>query len=181
MKLYQIPLKEGDKMYKIEPLTGSLIYFEYDETIIKSNYPKKLLKALELCNNPYLLLPYNISVQHQIRKNALLIAKLISVTSKVNFWASNHLDSVIKPKYTDSKQGIEVFRQIYSKKKQDEMCLPRSIFAASMSKEFRKSGVIFIGVFLPSKSMHAWIIENVMQPDVNDNIWINFKPVAAIC
>jgi len=40
--------------------------------------------------------------------------------------------------------------------------------------------VIFIGVFLPSKSMHAWIIEDGIQPDPSDTMWINFQPVAVL-
>ncbi len=181
MKFYQIPLKEGNNTYKIDRLTGSLIYYEKRDAIKKSTYPKKLLNALALCDKPYHLLPYDVSGQHQIDIKAVIIAKSIYYISKVNFNISHKINSIIRPKYADSKQGIEVFRQLYYDEKQDEMCLPRSVFAACMSKKFKNAGVIFIGVFLPSKSMHAWIIENGMQPDVNDNIWINFKPVGAIC
>ena len=40
--------------------------------------------------------------------------------------------------------------------------------------------MIFIGVFLPTKLMHAWIIESGELADQFDDIWINFQPVAAI-
>jgi len=40
--------------------------------------------------------------------------------------------------------------------------------------------VIFIGVFLPSNTMHAWIIEDGKIVDPYDGIWLNFQPVAAL-
>jgi hypothetical protein len=39
---------------------------------------------------------------------------------------------------------------------------------------------LIIGVFLPSRAMHAWIIENHMQPDPQDRSWTSFQPVALI-
>jgi hypothetical protein len=49
-----------------------------------------------------------------------------------------------------------------------------------MSRKFADMGVVLIGVFLPSRSLHAWIIEDGMQPDSSDKQWINFQPVAAV-
>lgn len=38
---------------------------------------------------------------------------------------------------------------------------------------------MFIGAFLPSVQMHAWVIEDGMPADPHDDNWINFAPVAA--
>ena len=181
MKLYQIPVKEDGKLYKIDPLTGSLIYYKNHKAINEVHFPQKLLDALKFCDYPFFLQKYDMSEYRQLNKRTIITAKIISEISKVSFYFSYKINYLISPVYPDSKKGIETFRQLYDGIQQDEMCLPKSIFAASRSKEFKKKGVIFIGVFLPSKSMHAWIIENGIQPDVNDNIWINFKPVAALC
>ena len=37
---------------------------------------------------------------------------------------------------------------------------------------------MFIGAFLPSVQMHAWVIEDGMHADVGDNSWTNYTPVA---
>ena len=46
---------------------------------------------------------------------------------------------------------------------------------------FNEEGVVFIGAFLPSRAMHAWVIEKGIQPDQRDNIWHQYRPIAAIC
>jgi hypothetical protein len=50
---------------------------------------------------------------------------------------------------------------------------------AKSSKEFKKSGVLFIGADLPQTRLHAWIIEKDYQPDPWDRSWINYLPIAA--
>jgi hypothetical protein len=58
--------------------------------------------------------------------------------------------------------------------------MARCLFAASTSKLFREKGAILIGVFLPTNSLHSWIIEEGKIADPNDNIWINYQPIAMI-
>jgi hypothetical protein len=64
---------------------------------------------------------------------------------------------------------------------QDILCLPRSLFVSKTSIEFQNSGAVLIGVYLPSRIMHAWVIEGGAQQDQQDKIWHQFKPIAAIC
>jgi hypothetical protein len=40
--------------------------------------------------------------------------------------------------------------------------------------------VVVIGVFLPSRAMHAWTIEGNQMADPYDDIWINYQPVAML-
>lgn len=63
---------------------------------------------------------------------------------------------------------------------QNILCLPRSIFAATTSRQFKNKGVMFIGAFLPSTNMHAWIIENGYNAWRDDTIWINYTPVCLL-
>lgn len=62
-------------------------------------------------------------------------------------------------------------------KKQRTLCLPRAIFIATTSKRFKEHGVMFIGSFLPTVRMHAWVVEDGSNADVYDGQWICFKPV----
>ena len=81
--------------------------------------------------------------------------------------------------YGARSDAYEHFRSI-SGLKQDTLCLPRTLFAAKTSREFKKSGVLFIGVLLASKQMHAWIVEDGRICDQRDTRWVDYRPVAAI-
>jgi hypothetical protein len=58
--------------------------------------------------------------------------------------------------------------------------LQRCLLAAKISSSFKKNGVLFIGFSSSIKDMHAWIIEGNIQPDFDDRVWINYKPLLAI-
>lgn len=62
-------------------------------------------------------------------------------------------------------------------KKQLTLCLPRSLFVATTSKRFRDHGVLFMGTFLPTVRMHAWVVEDTMPADTRDKQWIHYQPV----
>lgn len=80
--------------------------------------------------------------------------------------------------FANAQQAILFYRNIYpSAEEQRRLCLPRAIFAATTSCKFKKNGVMYIGAFLPSTQMHAWVIEDNQQPDMWDNEWICYKPV----
>ncbi len=165
----------------MDTMTGALLYYNVKKNPQICRLPAKLLKAVSLCDNPYKLGHFGRSSEQKVNWLVIIAARIIVPIVKFSFWISYKIISGWIPLYDDAKQAIEAFYRIYPVDRQDSLCLPRALFAAAMSKKFRKNGVVFIGVFLPSKSMHAWIIEDGIQPDVNDNIWINFKPVAAIC
>lgn len=79
--------------------------------------------------------------------------------------------------FENSITAINVFCSIIPKN-QKILCLPRSVFAATTSRKFKNNGAMFIGVFHPSRHMHAWIIEDNCNPCSFDNNWINFTPIS---
>ena len=60
-----------------------------------------------------------------------------------------------------------------------QLCLQRAFLSSKISRGFIDNGVIFIGAFLPTGDMHAWIIENGKQPDYDDRGWVNYRPLLA--
>lgn len=186
MNIFHLPIESSQNTFKLDSLTGSLLSFNYQTVKINnSKFPDKLIKAIEECNNPYKL-NYEISkITNSIDEspnNCYISLRIIKQLTKHNFFIGYKSASLICPKrFNSTKEAIEYFRRKTQFEDEDTQCLPRSLFAAASSKSFDKNGVIFIGVFFPSNSMHAWIIENREQPDICDTIWTNFQPVAAIC
>lgn len=89
-------------------------------------------------------------------------------------WLLSHLRLGVFDNATDA---IDAFVKIHPKD-QKVLCLPRSIFAATLSRRFRKEGTMFIGAFLPSRHLHAFIIEGGKNPCRFDAGWTNYTPVA---
>lgn len=80
--------------------------------------------------------------------------------------------------YADAGGATEVYYQLYPGEQQKDLCLPRAFFARSASRRFRRHGAMFVGAFLPSVQMHAWVLEDGMHADYHDNNWVNYAPVA---
>lgn len=79
--------------------------------------------------------------------------------------------------YDDAQQASWVFQQCTKGMQQKLLCLSRSIFIATTSKRFKEHGTMYIGIFLPSRNMHAWVIEDNLQTDEWDNYWILYQPL----
>jgi hypothetical protein len=184
MNFISLPITYREKLYKMDPYLGLLLELEKYDFDLKIKQPKKLYNALGYCNNPYeLKLSESISFERKSvlhRKTLIIYLECLIKIIKLNFGIGRWFTFFGQPSFENAEQAILFFRKNKSGNIQDDLCLSRSLFAASTSKKFKEKGVIFIGVFLPSKSMHAWVIEDGIQPDLNDNIWINFQPVAAI-
>lgn len=184
MKFISLPIKFDEKLYKLNPFFGMLLEFEKTKQNTNITMPQKLNDALEYCNHPYTL---SKNAPIIIEKKPVFAQKTLSLYSNMlikfntlNFWFGRILSVFGQPVFDNTNQAISFFRNNKSGLIQNDLCLPRSLFAASTSKTFKAKGVIFIGVSLPSNLMHAWIIEDGEQPDPNDTMWINFQPVAAI-
>ena len=80
--------------------------------------------------------------------------------------------------YPDAGVATRVYYRLYPGEQQRNLCLPRAFFARSTSRRFRKHGAMFVGAFLPSVQMHAWVLEDGMHADHHDNNWVNYAPVA---
>ncbi len=185
MKFIGLPIQFKGKLYKIDPYFGLLLEFEKYYQNVGINQPEKLIAALKHCNNPYSLKQYEL---HTINRKLVLYKILLTFyfewlikLNNLNFGIGRWFSFFGRPIFEDARQAINFFRNHKPGKIQNDLCLSRSLFAASTSKKFKEKGVVFIGVSLPSKSMHAWVIEDGTQPDPCDYMWINFQPVAAIC
>ncbi len=80
--------------------------------------------------------------------------------------------------FADAGDASLFYYSIYpSMKRQQTLCLPRALFIATTSRRFRQHGTLFVGAFLPTVRMHAWVVEDGMPADCFDNQWIYFRPV----
>jgi hypothetical protein len=183
-KYISIPYNDGEYLWQISPNTGSLLRQKSKSKIIKKPFPKKVSEALSYCDNPYLCEP-NIDKNIEIcdswkyKKIEIFHEKLLKISN--NRFLLTKIYSSLKEKIFettfDSLNSINSIELHISKR--HELCLQRSFLAAKTSKSFTEKGVIFIGAFLPTGDMHCWIIENKMQPDINDRGWINYRPLIA--
>jgi len=82
--------------------------------------------------------------------------------------------------FNNTIDAVSFYRKYIHPENQNDLCLSRCLFAAATSKSFKRNGFIFIGVFLPSNSLHAWIIEDGFLVDRYDDSWILYQPVALI-
>lgn len=188
MKLYNIGVQADDGIYYLNRFQGKLIYSRSKCLRVQDTWPKKLSVQLSFCHSPYTICE-SIELQHdgylhgsQENRKALQKAfRIVRLWRAKAFCLACGYAALGSPCFSDSAAGIKFFRSNVLVSQQATLCLPRALFAASMSQRFPDAGVVFIGVFLPSRSMHAWIIEDGHQPDKNDSMWVNFRPVAAIC
>jgi hypothetical protein len=170
------------KVYRINKTFGFLLeYFIYEK--YKAELPKKIEVLFKQVNNPYLL-----KQTTEIPKNNItpkkpfytkFLAKLFTFLCLQSFLFVRVLACFRFPIFNTTVEAILFYRKLYPSEQQN-LCLPRSLFAACTSKTFKKNGGLFIGVFLPSRAMHAWIVEEGKQPDPFDDIWICYQPVAVM-
>lgn len=181
MKLKILDIFYQDLNYKFNGWLG-LMLVKTEKTEKKLCLHEKVKKPLMQVNHPYLLIPYsreriiNISTHKKI---AYKLAKVYTFLCLKSFLFVRLLSLVRFQIFETTEEAIFFYRKVFPNKQQN-LCLPRALFAACTSKSFKKNGVIFIGVFLPSKAMHAWIIEEDKQPDIYDDIWICYQPVAVM-
>jgi hypothetical protein len=183
MRWFSLPIIERENFYFMCPRTGTLMQ-SHDEEVGKIDpLPKKLKVALRLCNQPYSMRssPASLHDSHKCSERQKMIAQRMLYISRINLFLARQYASYSKPFFNRSSDAIKFFHEATPSSDRSKLCLPRSLFAAKTSKSFNDTGVILIGVFLPSRQMHAWIIEDEQQADPLDNIWHLYRPVAAIC
>lgn len=183
MKFIAIPLVHNDNFYFFNKLLGILLFRKnYIEKIGFNLTPELAKLNYQLILNPYLIESCDKIVEIQkIPSVAKIYAKLLVFTSKYSFYTACILTKVPIIKFSSSRYAIDIFNKIYSDPLQQRtLCLPRTLFVIATSKSFKKNGTAFIGVFLPSRKMHAWVIESGCNPDSLDEIWLSYQPVVAI-
>jgi len=187
MKFYSLAFHATSKLFSLHPFSGSLL----GRQVAVYSHPsgsqeevaEKVRHALELCNNPYRLAP---SVAYPVESRAEIglidegqLATRMVRLCRTNFFLARWYAGFRSPTFDCASVAIQHFRNSVVGE-QKTLCLPRALFAAKTSRRFSDEGVVFIGAFLPSRSMHAWVIEGGRQPDPLDFQWTNFRPVAAI-
>ena len=183
MKFIDIPLIHNDNFYFFNKLLGILLYRKnYIEKIGFNLTPELAKLNYQLILNPYLIESCDKTVEIQrIPYLAKVYAKLIVFIAKYSFYIACKITKLPIIKFPNSRYAVQIFNTIYSEPYQQRtLCLSRTLFVVATSKSFKKNGTAFIGVFLPSKKMHAWVIESGCNPDSSDEIWLSYQPVVAI-
>jgi hypothetical protein len=136
---------------------------------------------MELCEHPYRLPPQSAPTTQPITNIPIkpLAQRLIRLCG-FNFWLANRYAGCQRPTHRNAAEAIVAFCDTIGYENQKELCLPRALYAAKTSQHFKEHGVIFIGVFLPSRAMHAWVIESGQLADPYDSEWLHHRPVAAL-
>jgi hypothetical protein len=182
MKWCSLSFSQNDHSYFMCAWSGALLESSGSDHSPQLIPVQKLKKALDFCHNPYLMPPSGIDSKESLNRNpreARKAERLISLCM-LNFFLARQYAALSTPIFPDSRAAIDFFHNSTPKGDRSSLCLPRSLFAAKTSQAFKAEGVIFIGTFLPSRHMHAWVIEDGEQPDPYDKIWHLYKPVAAI-
>jgi hypothetical protein len=174
---------------RISGLSGTLFSFGgyHSSPRPSRDVALKIRNALERCENPYLL-PAPADETQQApsppldpeaeKRAARFVGRLIRL-SRRQFFCARLYASWRVPLFATAREAILFFRQ-HAKGDQEVLCLARALFAAKTSRRFADYGAVVIGVFLPSRAMHAWVIEGDDLADPCDGIWINYQPVAML-
>lgn len=172
-----------NKAYRFNSLTGWLTSRNTNICGVRNNPSLKSRhfkaeRALDCVLNPFK------TKECKKASKAVSTTKLLSVYVRLLIWLHRYfypgiwLASKLRLEiFEDGVDAADVFCEIHPYD-QRVLCLPRSVFVATTSKQFKKSGALFIGVFLPSRHMHAWVIENDINVYRHDHIWTNFTPVS---
>lgn len=177
--------QESGLTWSICPISGVLEYEVALDTIILVSVPK-VVRALKYCDNPFLCLQNHtaatkLNVDSRSVKKLTQMHRIFRLIGSHHFYLSTlyaRIQCGIFANTTDAMVAIANLPSI--RESRHRLCLQKTLLAIKTSKSFKKSGVLFIGAKLPTCDMHAWIIEDGVQPDVEDRIWINFRPLLAI-
>lgn len=183
IKIANLRLNSEKDEYYFEKHTGILLLRPSNSIAEKTTlYGAKLNHLLELNLHPYNLSIRKTSTIEKKRFESLIKIYAIILTRlfSINFYLGRLFSRISLKVFQSSDEAIEFYRKNIYPNQQNDLCLSRAFFASATSKRFKQNGVIFIGVFLPSKSMHAWVIEDGAIADPYDGIWLNYQPVAAI-
>ena len=184
MKFLSLPFVVGNREYSVCPWTGDLLVVETKckKNQVTSSLPEKVKIALALCDNPYRLKRSHDNLNTELIqvKRGKITKKILTFFCSLNFLLARKYSDIKGIYFSDSASAINFFYSITPSYQINKLCLARALFAAKTSSAFDKEGVIFIGAFLPSRSMHAWVIEKGSQPDARDEIWHQYRPIAAI-
>jgi hypothetical protein len=188
-RLIQFHVQKGEKEFRLSGSTGFLFSCDCQGPSQVPRLPanSKLERAAVACENPYLL---GIAARNmaenstffaapKVIEKGIKLATILTRLSRQQFLCARLYAWWRVPLFPTAREATIFFRE-HVKGDQRELCLARALFAAKTSQRFREEGVVVIGVFLPSRAMHAWAIEGNQMADPYDDIWINYQPVAML-
>lgn len=181
---------QEEKHFRLSGFTGALHALTIPAAAVPSlpkGSPAKLECCLALCDAPYLLASLHPADESADASDAFVgkrdgrgtLASRAIWLCRRQFYLARLWASFRVPCFDTAAQAIRFFRD-HVTGDQSTLCLPRALFAAKTSRRFAAEGVLFIGVFLPARSLHAWVIEGGSLADPCDDAWINYRPVAAL-
>lgn len=186
MRFDSVPCCHNGRSYELGSCSGSLRVMtgSRDCRIAKQQKrPRKVEEALALCHHPYNLRAVgtgqNTETTQQAASSGLKSARHLIELCSTQFFLARMYAAWASPLFASAKEA-SVFFRTYAAGDQSQLCLARALFSAKTSRRFRAEGVVLIGVFLPARSLHAWVIENGEMADSCDDIWINYQPVATL-
>ena len=182
LRFFRHDFEFSGRRYGLDGVTGSLFQRPAGLRRMQS-YPQKITVALEQCNDPFLLSQIDVGQRIGGRPGderlKVVLRRMIALCEK-SFLMGRLYASARLSVFEDAGQAISWFNAHTPNNLQEELCLPRAMFAAKTSACFPSEGVVFIGTLLPTSQMHAWVIENGRQPDVQDRHWVTYRPVASL-
>jgi hypothetical protein len=183
LRLHKIPYFDGKFTWEINSINGSLMKSEHFHSKNKS-YSDKLNSAFYYIDNPYELNwssePNKFNIELKKIKEINNYNKILFSLGNKNFIISILYSTIGKKYFETTTDSFSYISNLKDHQYGSENCFQRTLLAAKISKSFKKNGVIFIGAELSTFNMHAWIIENNIQPDLEDRVWINYRPLLAI-
>lgn len=188
-RITHFPIIKGNSLFQISGFSGTLFSFIEDHYSPRPSraLPPKIRNAAERCANPYLLpapsdeTPADSSAPLHPDAGKLgtkFVEKLIRLSQR-QFLCARLYASWRVPLFASAREATLFFRK-HANGDQNELCLARALFAAKTSRRFAEEGAVVIGVFLPSRAMHAWVIEGDDAADPYDGSWINYQPIAML-
>jgi len=183
LRFHRLPYHDGNSLWEISPRNGSLLRSEHPSFKTKE-LPLKVTQSIECINYPYKIKWHNIPLINEISKEDKIqinkYNKFFFKLSNNRFFLSIIYSFVNAKKFQTTREAFSYISTLPNHKYGSENCFQRSLLAAKISASFKKKGVLFIGAELATYNMHAWIIEDKEQPDFEDRVWINYRPLLAI-
>lgn len=183
LRFHKIPFYDGKFHWQISSLSGSLMKSEH--LFLKKKYQNnKIDSQLYVINNPYEVdwksdMREPLLSEKDRNKLEAYKRKLFSLGND-RFFRSIFFAFKQRVIFDNSQNAFAYISRYKHFNYGSENCLQRCLLVAKTSKTFKQNGAIFIGAMPSTFEMHAWIIEKSTQPDFQDRVWINYRPLLAI-
>jgi hypothetical protein len=183
LRFYRLPYYDGKFQWEISPLTGNLLKSKYT-FFEEKNLPIKIKQALFCIDQPYNVkwshLPRFPEIEHSKKDEISSFNRTLFKLGNKNFLLSILYSFYTSSKFKTTTEAFSFISTLENHHYGSENCFQRSLLAAKISRSFKDKGVLFIGAEICSFNMHAWVIEEDSQPDFEDRVWINYRPLLAI-